>query len=66
MYLARWVETLRAGLHVRRLVTMDRGFYVMGQTTSVAWFMRREDAEKCARALNWRGGTHYRVQAVGT
>lgn len=38
------------------------GYYVMGRFTSVAWFLRREDAESLARRLNYRGGTDYKVQ----
>lgn len=38
------------------------GYYVMGKHTSVAWFLKREDAERLAKQLNYRGGTHYTVQ----
>jgi hypothetical protein len=42
-----------------------RGFYVMGQHTSVAWSLTRADAEREAKRLNYRGGTHYTVVPVG-
>jgi len=42
-----------------------RGFYVMGQHTSVAWSLTRADAEREAKRLNYRGGTHYTVAPVG-
>lgn len=39
------------------------GYYVMGRHTSVAWCLHREEAEKIAAQLNYRGGTCYRVEA---
>lgn len=40
------------------------GYYVVGRYTSVAWCLRREDAERVARHLNQYGGTHYTVEQV--
>lgn len=38
------------------------GWYVMGQYQSVAWFLRKSDAERECQRLNYRGGFPYRVQ----
>lgn len=38
------------------------GYYVMGGYTSVAWFPTEAEAQKLCRQLNYRGGTHYRVE----
>lgn len=47
----------------------SRGFYVVncngwGRPGSVAWYLTREEAERVARQLNYRGGTNYKVEAV--
>lgn len=39
----------------------QHGFYVMGQHASVAWARTREEAEKLAKQLNYRGGANYTV-----
>jgi hypothetical protein len=38
------------------------GFYVMGQHTSVAWYLTRDEAERDCKQMNYRGGTNYRVE----
>lgn len=40
-----------------------QGYFVMGRDQSVAWTPTRDEAEKIARSLNYRGGTHYTVVA---
>jgi hypothetical protein len=37
------------------------GYYVWGKYTSVAWFLNRNDAEECAKKMNYRGGINYIV-----
>jgi len=41
------------------------GFYVWSRTTSVAWYPTRPEAERVAKQMNYRGGTHYTVRAAG-
>lgn len=38
------------------------GYYVMGQYTSVAWFLLKFEAIEYCKKLNYRGGTHYTVK----
>jgi hypothetical protein len=38
------------------------GYYVMGRHTSCAWYLRKVEAERVCKQMNYRGGTHYRVE----
>jgi len=40
-----------------------RGYFVMGKHTSVAWYLTRDEAERVATQLNYRGGIWYTVEA---
>jgi len=40
----------------------SNGFFVMGQHQSVGWYKTRAEAERVAMHMNYRGGTHYRVE----
>lgn len=42
------------------------GFYVMGKHASVAWCIRREDAEHLCKWLNCRGNIHYTVEEASS
>jgi len=40
----------------------SHGYYVVGPETSVAWFLKVEDAHRECRRLNCQGGTVYTVE----
>jgi hypothetical protein len=48
--------------HCGGTAEMNNGYFVMGQYTSVAWFLKKEDAIKLANRLNIFGGTWYYVK----
>lgn len=39
-----------------------QGFFLWGTYTSCGWYLRREEAERVARQLNYRGGANYTVR----
>ena len=41
------------------------GFFVMSRYTSIAWFLKIGDAQRCCKRLNsCRAAAHYRVEAA--
>lgn len=43
---------------------MNKGYYVWARTTSVAWFLNKEQAEAYAKQLSYYGGCVYTVVPV--
>jgi hypothetical protein len=43
---------------------VNKGYYIMGQYTSVAWFLSYVDAVHFVKQMNYRGGPNYTVVPV--
>jgi hypothetical protein len=41
-----------------------KGYFIMGQHTSVAWYKDKAEADKECKRMNYRGGTIYIVVAI--